>query len=134
MQLSQKERMLLEDLQSHEQIVVQKCSEYAQQAQDPQLKQLFQNMVQHEQQHIKRLNQTLNQVYGQQQGGQAEQKDAMLCQDMLSSEKYLSSVYNTAIFEMQDTSIRQELNAIQSDKQKFGEEIYKYMQSKGMYQ
>jgi len=58
----------------------------------------------------------------------------MLCQDMLSSEKYLSSVYNTAIFEMQDTSIRQELNAIQSDKQKFGEEIYKYMQSKGMYQ
>jgi spore coat protein CotF len=65
---------------------------------------------------------------------QAALKDAMLCHDMLSSEKYLSSAYNTAIFEMQDTKTRQELNSIQSDKQKHGEEIFKYMQSKGMYQ
>jgi hypothetical protein len=34
MQLSQKEKMLLEDLKGHEEMFVQKCKEYANQAQD----------------------------------------------------------------------------------------------------
>ena len=134
MQLSEKERMLLEDLRSHEQMFVQKCSDYANQAQDPQLKQIFQNLAQHEQGHIQKISQKLNQTGSQGQTGQTGQKDEMLCHDMLSSEKYLSSAYNTAIFEIQDSAFRQELNTIQSDKQKHGEEIFKYMQSKGMYQ
>jgi spore coat protein CotF len=134
MQLSQKEKMLLEDLKSHEQMVIQKCNDYANQAQDPQLEQLFQSMVQQEQQHIQKISQKLNQTPAQEQAGQVNQKDAMMCHDMLSSKKYLSSVYNTAIFEIQDKATRQELNAIQSEKQKLGEEIFNYMQNKGMYQ
>ena len=134
MQLSQKEKMLLQDLKGHEQMFGQKCSDYANQAQDPQLKQIFQNMAQHEQQHIQSISQNLNETQGSQgQSGQTNQKDTLLCHDMLSSQKYLSGAYNTAIFEMKDTNIRQELNTIQSDKQKHGEEIFKYMQRKGMY-
>ncbi|NLI91565.1 MAG: DUF2383 domain-containing protein [Peptococcaceae bacterium] len=136
MQLSQKEQMLLEDLRGHEEMFIQKCNEYANQAQDPQLKQIFQNMAQHQKQHVQKISQRLTQTGAGQQTGQsmANQKDAILCHDMLSSEKYLSGAYNTAIFEMKDASIRQDLNSIQSDKQKHGEELFNYMQSKGMYQ
>ncbi|AFV02961.1 MAG: spore coat protein [Dehalobacter sp. 4CP] len=135
MQLSQKEKMLLEDLKSHEQMFAQKCSEFANQAQDPQLKQLFQNMAQHEQQHVQKIDQSLSQTSGTsgQLQGMTGQKDSMLCHDMLSTEKYLSGAYNTVIFEIQDTSLRQDLNSIQSEKQRQGEEIFRYMQNKGMY-
>lgn len=136
MQLSQKEKMLLEDLRGHEETFIQKCNEYANQAQDSQLKQIFKNMAQHQVQHVQKISKNLSPTQGtQQQAGQSmtNQKDSMLCQDMLSSEKYLSSAYNTAIFEMTDATIRQDLNTIQSDKQKHGEELFNYMQSKGMY-
>jgi spore coat protein CotF len=136
MQLTQKEKMLLEDLRGHEETFIQKCSEYANQAQDPQLRQIFRNLVNHEQQHVQTISQKLTQGGAGQTAGQSmtNQKDAILCQDMLSSEKYLSSAYNMAIFEMKDPTLRQDLNGIQTDKQKHGEELFNYMQSKGMYQ
>jgi spore coat protein CotF len=123
--LNQKERMLLEDQKSHEQICIQKYNNYANQAQDPQLKQLFQTYAGQEQQHYNTINQILNgqvpntqQGGGQQAGGQPGQqggsqgmtqsisqsgmnnkKDAELCTDMLMTEKYVSGAYDTAIFE-----------------------------------
>lgn len=132
MQLSQKEKMLLEDLKSHEEVFAQKCNEYANQAQDPQLKQLFTSLARDEQQHVQKIGKNLG---TQQVSGQSgtSQKDSLLCHDMLSSEKYLSSAYNTAIFEMKDTNLRQELSGIQSEKQRMGQEIFNYMQSKGLY-
>jgi spore coat protein CotF len=133
MQLSPKEKMLLEDLKSHEQMFVQKCTDYANQTSDPQLKQLFQSIAQRKQQHLQTIGQNLNQTQGYASAGQTDQKDAMLCQDVLSTQKYLSGFYNTAIFEMQDTKIRQDLNVIQSDTQKQGEEVFQFMQSKGIY-
>ena len=42
-QLTQKERTLLEDQKKHEQICIEKYTNYANQAQSPQLKQLFQS-------------------------------------------------------------------------------------------
>jgi spore coat protein CotF len=156
MQLSQKERSLLEDQKSHEELCVKKYSNYATQAQDPQLKQLFQNLAQKEQEHLNSINQILGgqvpniQQQSQQQGqqqqaqqfqspnmgqtGMVNQQDADLCQDMLSTEKYVSQSYDTAIFEFQDTNIRNVLNHIQKEEQQHGEQIFKYMQSKGMYQ
>ncbi|HHV64809.1 MAG TPA: DUF892 family protein [Peptococcaceae bacterium] len=152
MQLSQKERYLLEDQKSHEELCIKKYSNYANQAQDPQLKQLFQQHAQHEQMHYYTLNQILNgqvpsmqgqqqqQMQGQQQQqasnmqtGMVNQQDADLCQDMLETEKYVSGTYNTAIFEFQDTNIRQALNHIQKEEQQHGEAIFNYMKSKGMY-
>ena len=60
--------------------------------------------------------------------------DKMLCSDSLSTEKFVSSTYNTAIFEFRDKNIRQVLNHIQKEEQEHGEKIYNYMASHGMYQ
>lgn len=65
--------------------------------------------------------------------GSYNQKDKDLCDDLLTTEKYISSTYNTAIFECVDPGVRQALNHIQKEEQEHGEEIFKYMQSKGMY-
>lgn len=71
----------------------------------------------------------------QQQGGpgrfQASDKD--LCIDALTTEKYISGTYDTAIFEFRDAQIRDVLNHIQKEEQKHGEAIFAYMESKGMY-
>jgi len=151
MQLTSKERSLLEDSKSHEELCIKKYNNYAGQAQDLQLQQLFQSLAQKEQEHLTSLNQILsggipNIQQGQQQqqpqfmtsgmgqAGMVNQQDADLCQDMLSTEKHIASTYNTAIFEFRDTNIRKVLNHIQTEEQQHGESIYNYMQSKGMYQ
>ena len=59
--------------------------------------------------------------------------DKMLCQDSLSGEKYVSSTYDTAIFEFRDTNARQILNHIQKEEQEHGEKIYNYMEQYRMY-
>lgn len=110
--LSRKEQMLLEDQKKHEQICVQKYQSYANQTQTPQLKQLFTNYVQAEQQHLSTINQILRgqapdvQQQGQQQNQQGSGQpagagspaapfaggpnDAALLNDMLMTEKYVS--------------------------------------------
>jgi spore coat protein CotF len=145
---TQKERMLLEDLKSHEQLCISKYGTYANQAQDPELKQLFNTYAGEEQQHLNTLNQIASgQVPNVGQGQQAKsqatqpapktninsQNDAKLCSDLLMTEKYVASSYNTAIFEFRDTNVRQVLNHIQKEEQQHGEGIFNYMQSKGMY-
>lgn len=152
-QLSQKERMFLQDLKSHEQLCIQKYNKYSNEAQDPQLKQLFQTHSSHEQQHFNTINQILSgQVpmmnQGQQQGQQMQQQsqgmqaqgsrsfnqnDADLAKDMLATEKYISGTYDTSIFEFQDTNVRKALNHIQKEEQQHGEDLFHYMQSHGMY-
>jgi spore coat protein CotF len=152
-QLSQKERMLLEDQKGHEEICVEKYKSYAKQAQDPQLKDLFNSFAQKEQEHLDSVTQMLqgqvpdmaqqqqNQNQGQQGGTEMQpseqggsQKDAALCNDMLMTEKYVSGTYDTAIFEFKDTNMRKALNHIQKEEQEHGEGIFNYMSSHGMYQ
>lgn len=58
--LTNKERMLLQDQKSHEEICVQKYNDYANQAADPQLKALFKQNAQKEQEHLNTINQLLN--------------------------------------------------------------------------
>ncbi|MGF7058231.1 DUF892 family protein [Brassicibacter mesophilus] len=151
--LTQKEMYLLQDQKSHEELCVKKYSNYSNQAQDPQLKQLFSSLGQQEQQHLNTINQILggqvpnvNQQQGQQsmqsqstqmqssmQSGLANQNDADLCSDLLATEKYISGTYDTAIFEFGDANIRQVLNHIQKEEQQHGEKIYNYMKNNGMY-
>lgn len=148
--LSQKEKMLLQDQQKHEQLCIQKYQNYANQAQDPQLKQLFNSYGSQEQQHLNSINQLLSgqvpnttQQQGQQnqqtsvasqvQPGMTNQNDATLCNDLLMTEKYVSGAYDTAIFEFTDTNARQVLNHIQKEEQQHGEGLFNYMQSHGMY-
>ena len=155
LQLSTKEKSLLNDQKSHEEICIQKYQKYASQASDPQLKQLFTTLAQQEQQHLATVNSILSgQVPAMNQSQQqasaqssmqtqtmqananqsnANQADAMLCSDMLMTEKYVSGAYDTAIFEFADSNVRQALNHIQKEEQKHGEDIFNYMNSKGMY-
>jgi spore coat protein CotF len=54
--------------------------------------------------------------------------------DMLSTEKYVSSAYDTGVFECAQSDVRQALQQIQQDEQNHGEQLYQYMSSHGMYQ
>jgi len=149
--LTQKEQLLLQDQKSHEELCIKKYTNYANQSNDPQLKQIFLNNAQEEQEHLNSINQLLSgqipnvnsqQNNHQQQNSQMQpgtgtglesKNDADLCTDLLATEKYVSSTYDTAIFEFRDPNIRNVLNHIQKEEQQHGEAIYKYMESKGMY-
>lgn len=148
--LSQKERMLLEDQKSHEEICIEKYTNYSNQVQDSELKQLLKTYAGEEQEHYNTINQILSgsipdmNKQGQQQNNQNEFKnigntdmsntnDASICSDLLMTEKYVSGAYDTAIFECTDTKLRDTLNHIQKEEQQHGEGIFNYMESKGMY-
>lgn len=80
MNFSQKERTLLEDQKNHEQICIQKYSNYADLTQNSQLKNIFKQNGQIEQEHYNTLDQLLKgqmpqmqQGGGQQQGGSQQQ-------------------------------------------------------------
>jgi spore coat protein CotF len=148
--LTQKERGLLQDQKTHEEVCIKKYNDYANKAQDPQLKQLFSSIAKQEQQHLDTINQLLNgqmpsmsqnQQQGQ-QGAQGQQpikpgtgskSDGELCNDILMTEKFVSGAYDTAIFEFRDPNIRQTLNHIQKEEQQHGESVFKYMESMGLY-
>jgi spore coat protein CotF len=148
-QLSQKERMLLEDEKSQEEICIIKYQNYAGQAQDPQLKQLFSTLATEEQHHFDMLNQMLqgqqpnmsHPQQNQQQGVQTQQPagvmsntgDKILCSDLLSTEKYVSGTYDVGVFEAVNPTVRQALQHIQQDEQRHGEQLFNYMNSHGMY-
>ena len=50
--LKEKERSVIEDLQTQEKSCVEKYGKYAEQARDPELKNLFRNIQQEEQKHM----------------------------------------------------------------------------------
>lgn len=158
--LTTKERLLLEDEKSHETLCVSKYNDYSKRAKCQELKQLFSSLAQKEQQHLDSINQILNgtvpnvnagnqssQNQQMQQGstvsmpnmgnnvssGTYDENDKMLCQDTLSTEKYISGTYDTTIFEVKDKNIRQVLNHIQKEEQEHGEQIYNYMNQHNMY-
>ena len=159
--LTQKERMLLEDQKTHEQICIKKYQQYSNQAQSPQLKQIFQANEQSEQTHLNSINQLLSGTVPQmaQQGGQQQQQAAQqnpqtaqqaqyqqqsmpqqglksdkdMCTDMLMTEKYVSGSYDTTIFEFNNTNVRDVLNHIQKEEQKHGEAISQFMVTNGLY-
>jgi spore coat protein CotF len=144
--LTQKERMLLEDQKSHEQLCIQKYLIYGNQVSDNQLRQICFANGQSEVSHLDSLNQLLCgklPQMDQQQSQTAQQSsggaqtacfsDEDICKDLLATEKYVSGAYNTAIFEFCNTNVRDVLNHIQKEEQKHGEAISQYMISKGMY-
>jgi len=152
MQLTQKETSLLKDLKEQEQLCVDKYNEYSSKACDQQLKNLFSEIGKTENQHLNTINQimdgtvpimqsgggkqkqiTFSQTYGTSDNSTNKKNDCYLCTDTLSSEKHVSSTYNTGVFEFRDTNIRNTLNHIQKEEQEHGEQIYNYMAQNGMY-
>lgn len=156
--LTTKEKNLLEDQKKDEQLCIQKYGDYANLATDSELKNLFNQNKKQEEQHLQTINQLLKgeipPINNQQSGNNSKQSsnsnsgssqstqvknalslssDKNLCSDLLMTEKYVSGAYNTAVFEFRNPAIRDVLNHIQTEEQKHGESIYKYMESKGMY-
>lgn len=150
-QLSQKERMLLEDGKKQEELCIKKYQGYANQVQDAGLKNLLTEIAQEEQHHYNMIDQMLqgmapdmthgggtNAPPAQQgnnalQGSIANPNDQILLEDLLSTEKYVSSFYDTAVFEAADPKVRQAIQHIQKDEQEHGEKLFNYMHSHGMY-
>lgn len=62
-----------------------------------------------------------------------KQKDCYLCQDALSTEKHVSSLYNTSVFEFVNPQLRSVLNHIQKEEQEHGEAIFNYLKINNMY-
>ena len=151
MTLTPKESALLKDLRGQELLCVEKYENYARQAKDGQLRSLFRQIAQTEQEHVNTLDRIVAGAVPQMNtgGGQPQdfpttessdcseeerQADCYLCSDALSTEKHVSATYNTCIFEFRDTKIRDALNHMQKEEQQHGEQIYNYMAKQGMYQ
>lgn len=149
MTLTEKEKSLLEDLSHQEMLCVQKYGEYASRASTAQLQKMFAEIGQVEQQHYDTLNGILA---GRKTSSQKNKKapmapkdarvtpkkrddaaDAFLCGDALSMEKFVSSTYDTCVFEFTNEKLRDTLNQIESEEQHHGKQIYDYMAKNGMY-
>ena len=155
--LTPKEMSWINDLKSQEQLCIEKYRQYASRACDNRLKCLFEELEQHEKNHLSMLeamgrgqvpagnggNQQQNQSAAWQQkqancgdnvcSDQDWQADKYLCQDALSMEKHVSQTYDTGIFEFQDPAFCDALNKIQKQEQEHGEKIYQYMAANNMY-
>lgn len=154
MPFTQHEKKLLKDIQKEEKLCVQKYHKAADQAYDPHLKQMLSHIENLEQQHYDTITQMLetgvtppaqqNKKQGQQQNqqpkaqkssvtGGKKQSDAYLLGDLLGTEKYVSGVYNTAVFEFSQQDARQRLSTIMQQEQQHGKMLSDYMQTNGMY-
>ena len=152
MTLTQKETDLLKDMKGQEQLCIQKYEKYAGEACSEELKTLFLALADVERGHLTTVTDMMNGKVGAVGGSSSsplsnvstakvsytdescKKKDAMLCSDMLTTEKHVSSLYNTGIFEFSDSQARNMLNHIQTEEQQHGLKIYDYMNANGMYQ
>ncbi len=152
MQWTQKETMLLQDMMNAEQTCIDKYADYANRACDPELKTLFESLRTVEQGHYDTLSaMQKGTVPDMNAGGQSKKpgkkpakagepspredgcdEDEYLCRDALDTEKHVSSLYDTCIFEFVSEQARNALNHIQKEEQEHGKRIYDYMTAHGM--
>ncbi|MBE5960877.1 MAG: ferritin-like domain-containing protein [Lachnospiraceae bacterium] len=151
MVLNAKETQAIKELQSQEQICIEKYRKYGKDAKDPVLKDLFQTLEQKEQQHYNTLGQILSGSVPQCDCNDTEGRDynpsgtysimshspdkdadGFLATDSISTEKMVSSEYNSDVFTFGDTDIRKALAEIQIEEQNHAEMLYKYKTVNGM--
>ena len=149
MQLTQKEKDLLQELKGQEKLCIDKYEKGANCANDEQLKQLFSSIKSIEQQHDDaisavmngttppqsipvNLNQTFSSTYKNDENEQ-KKNDCYLCTDALTAEKHASHLYDTCVFEFKEENLRSILNGIQKQEQEHGKLIYDYMSANSMY-
>ncbi|MBO5898859.1 MAG: spore coat protein [Clostridia bacterium] len=152
MTLTQKETDLLKDLKGQEQLCIEKYGQWAEKACSEELSSLFRALADVERGHLTTVNELLagkvttpsassSSPLDTVQTGKVDyaseedkKRDAFLCADMLTTEKHVSAVYNTGIFEFSDPQARKTLNHIQSEEQQHGLKIYEFMSANAMYQ
>ena len=151
MTLTQKETSLLKDLKSAEELCIEKYTRYAEMAKCTELKSLLNSIADTERSHLKTINEMMNgkepaapssinannneckacsSVYSDAENKKA---DKYLLSDLLSTEKHVSSLYNTSVFEFKSPMARKMLSHIQAEEQQHGEMIYAFMNCNGMY-
>ena len=145
MELKEKERTLIQDLQTQEQSCVEKYGKYAAQAKDPELKSLFETIQKEEQKHYDTLQQVLDGsvpacdcndtqgkdyepkvTYGTLDNSEDKKHDAFLATDCIGTEKLVSGEYNTDVFAFANTALRKLLADIQIEEQNHAEMLNKY--------
>lgn len=151
--LTEKEKLLLKDLKNQEQLCVDKYTAASSKAKAVDLKTLFKNIAAIEQGHLNTVNTIISGKAPSMSPKQGQSKpkfkttfkaqsnysaagkknDKYLCSDLLATEKYVSSTYNTCVFEFAQPKLRQALNHIQKEEQMHGEWLYGYMSANGMY-
>ena len=140
--------MLLQDLKTSEEICIEKYNEYARKAEDQALADLFLTLKAKEEEHLETINQLISgkvpMMAGSSQSGQGQpgdgqatkqsksKTDEYLLKDALDTEKHVSGVYDTCIFEFTDAGARSALNHIQKEEQEHGQMLYDYMACHGM--
>lgn len=149
--LTQKEESFIKDLQSQEKLCIQKYERYSNQANDPELKDLFNYLKENEQSHYNALDAILKGECGESElkrcdaatyspkasynSSSCEQdkdSDQFLCTDSIATEKYVATAYNDDLFQFASNDVRSTLNHIQTDEQNHAEMIYKYKVANGM--
>ena len=149
--LSEKERAVIEDLQTQEKSCVEKYGRYAQQARDPELKNLFQTLQEKERTHFTSLANVLNgqvpscncndnsgydytpnATYSGLNDSEDKMQDAFLATDCIATEKLVSGEYNTDVFAFGSSDVRKLLADIQVEEQNHAEMLYKYKVANGM--
>lgn len=149
MKLTQKEAQLLQELKGQEKLCAEKYRKHAAAALDGQLKKMFQQLAEGEEQHLQILEQMEQGTAPQMQQGGGQQPaftatygiadtpekeaDCYLCTDVLAGEKHASHLYDACVFEFRDKALRQTLNQIQTQEQGHGKMIYDYMKTNAMY-
>ncbi|ONI44388.1 Rubrerythrin [Candidatus Epulonipiscioides gigas] len=152
MQLIEKERQALTNLKEQEMLSIDKYQRYAQQAHDPQLQGLFNNIIEHEQHHLNSIKQVLDggdipqvdcndtqgrdynptATYTQEEMTQNKIDDSYLATDSIASEKLISGEYNDDVFVFGNTDVRRLFADIQVEEQNHAEMLYKYKVTNGM--
>lgn len=145
MNLTEKQKSLIQDLQAQEKLCIEKYNQYESLAKDQELKNLFGSIKQEEEQHYNSLSQLLTgtcpsvntkdsagmdynptPTYIGEYNKEDKEYDQYLCTDCITTEKYVSSAYNDDLFQFGEPEVRRLFNDIQTEEQNHAEKIYKY--------
>lgn len=148
--LKEKERSVIEDLQTQEKSCVEKYGKYAEQARDPELK-IFSGISSRKNRSIMSLCQwffpevCLNVTVMTDQAKTISQKQSIqpwvhrkinntmpFLQRIVSVQKLVSGTYNDDVFAFGDSGVRKLLADIQIEEQNHAEMLYKYKTVNGM--
>ena len=151
MVLKEKERTVIEDLQTQEKCCVEKYTKYVDKAKDQELNKLFETLKDKEQEHYDSLTQVLSgtvpecncndsdgreyepkATYTSMSESEDKKNDAFLATDCIGTEKLVSGTYNNEVFAFGDSSLRKLLADIQIEEQNHAEMLYKYKVANAM--
>ena len=150
-QLTEKEKYIINDLKAQEELCIQKYDFYENMAFDPGLKQLFEEIKKKEKEHLKSLNSVLageipesdvndyaaqsyraNSNYHQNSNQEEKDHDSFLATDAIAMEKYVSGAYNFDLFQFGNNKLRRLLADIEVEEQNHAEMLYKYKVANAM--